>query len=100
MKFTFEKRVLMSQAMPHLWRAIEEELAARVGATAALDIRAGGRSRSSILNVHCQYRTAHPTEPFPPDCPTYAEVQEYMEFVRKGRDHPKIITLAEWPPPW
>ena len=100
LKFTFEKRVLMREAMPRLWRTVEEELAGRLGATAALDIPLRGRTQSATLNIHCQYRTAFPNDPFPADCPDWTDVQEYMELIRVGRQHPKIITLAEWPPQW
>jgi len=100
LRFSFEKRVTMSDAVPRLWRAVEGELEDRLEAKAALDIPGGGRTRSSLELVNCEYRTSYPAEPFPPDCPTYEDVQDYKERIRHGQKHPKIVNLLAWPPNW
>ena len=51
------------------------------------------RRRPLFLMAHCEYRTEFASEAFPPDCPTFGEVKEYEEAIRRGRQHPKIINL-------
>lgn len=100
LKFTFEKRAIMSHGVPRLWKAVEGELGDRLAAKTALDIPGGGRTRSLLEQVNCEYRTSYPAEPFPTDCPTYDDVQDYKERIRQGQKHPKIVNLLAWPPNW
>ena len=100
LKFTFEKRVKMSHAMPLLWKVVEGELKRRLRTKTVLHTPGGGRVLTSIECINCEYRTSRPTEPFPPDCPTYDDVQGYKESIRRGRKHPKIVNILTWPPDW
>ncbi len=96
----FMQRADMHRTLPALTRAIEEELRDRLKAAGALHVSPLAGSGDAILGAHCEYRTAFPGDAFPPDCPTFAEVEEYQEAVRQGREHPKIINILSWPPNW
>lgn len=100
LKFTLEKRAKMIHAVPLLWKAVEGELEQRLGTKTVVHTPGGGRARSLLKLVNCEYRTLCPTEPFPPDCPTYDDVQNYNELTRRGREHSKIINLLKGPPDW
>lgn len=67
LKFTFEKRVMMGHSVPLLWKAVEGELERLLGVKTVLRSPGGGRVRSFLEQVNCEYRTSSPTEPFPPD---------------------------------
>ena len=100
LKFTVEKRAKMIHAVPLLWKVVENELKQRLGTNTVVHTSGGGRVLSSVERVNSEYRTSYPAEPFPPDCPTSNDVQDYKELVRKGREHSKIIKFLEWPPAW
>ncbi len=100
LKFTFEKRLAMSRAVALLWNAAEGELKRRLGTKPVLNTPGGGRVRSLLEQVHCEYRTSCPAEPFPPDCPTHNDVEDYKELTRRGRTHPKVVNILDWPPNW
>ena len=100
LKFTVEKRAKMIHAVPLLWKVVENELKQRLGTKTVVHTSGGGRVRSSVELVNCEYRTSYPAEPFPPDCPTSDDVQDCKNLVRKGREHCKIIKFLAWPPAW
>jgi hypothetical protein len=100
LKFTVEKRAKMSHAVPLLWKVVENELKQRLGTKTVVHASGGGRVLSSVELVNCEYRTSYPAEPFPPDCPTFDDVQDYKELLRKSREHSKIIKFLELPPAW
>jgi hypothetical protein len=100
LKFTVEKRAKMSYAVPLLWKVVENELKQRLGTKIVVHASGGGRVRSLVECVNCEYRTSHPAELFPTDCPTFNDVQDYKELLQKGREHAKIIKFLEWPPAW
>jgi hypothetical protein len=50
--------------------------------------------------ANCQYQTAYPSEPLPQDCVRADDIQESLTFLQHGHQHPKVITLLEWPPQW
>ncbi|MBI4590538.1 MAG: hypothetical protein HY725_17040 [Candidatus Rokubacteria bacterium] len=100
LEHNFMQRVEMKLHLPDLVRAVEEELRARLNAADALSVSPLSGPGDAIIHTHCEYRTAFPDQPFPPDCPTSAEVEEYKETVRRGQQHPKIINLLAWPPDW
>ncbi|MBI2360558.1 MAG: hypothetical protein HYV04_16920 [Deltaproteobacteria bacterium] len=100
LKFTLEKRAKMIHAVPLLWKPVEAELKQRLGTKTVVHTPGGGRARSLLKPVNCEYRTSCPAEPFPPDCPTYNDVQDYKERTGRNRGHPKIVNILEWPPDW
>lgn len=100
LKTIFEKRLAMTLAVPEIWRVGEEELRERLGTHEDLEMPIRSRSRSSTMNVNCEYRTESPDEPFPSDCPTYDDVKRYQQFLMAGQNHDRITQLLEWPPSW
>jgi hypothetical protein len=44
--------------------------------------------------ANCQYETAYPSEPFPPDCITSEDILHY------GSRHREGIEIMQWPPHW
>jgi hypothetical protein len=101
LEHSFEHREIIKRTLPDLVRAIEEELRTRLEATQALHISPLNSPGDSVVLGHCEYRTEFPDEPFPPDCPTFVEVEKYQETFKKGNQHPKIINLlpshtAKW----
>jgi hypothetical protein len=100
--YTFEKRLTLNLLAPKLRRAVEDELANRLSASAAIrlaeDIGRGSMTRNTMYP--CEYRTAFPSHAFPSDAPTMTDVHEYLEATRRGQTHPKIITFIEGPPRW
>ncbi len=100
LKFTFEKRAKMIHAVPLLWKTVEGELRQRLGTKTVVHTPGGGRVRSSLELVNCEFRTSCPAEPFPPDCPSYDDVTNYKELIRRGLEHSKIVNILAWPPNW
>lgn len=100
LEHNFMQRLNMKQTLPNLVRAIEEELRTRLKATEALRISPLAGPGDLITMAHCEYRTEFAGEAFPPDCPTFGEVKEYEEAIRRGRQHPKIINLPPPPADW
>ena len=100
--YTFEKRLALHQLVPKLRRAVEDELADRLGATAVLRIseEVGRGTMTRNIQYPCEYRTAFPSEAFPSDAPTMRDVDEYREAFRRGEQHAKIITFIDGAPRW
>jgi hypothetical protein len=44
--------------------------------------------------ANCQYETSYPSEPFPRDCITAADIPHY------GSQHREGIEILQWPPVW
>lgn len=100
LQHNFMQRVEMKLQVPDLARVVEDELRARLDVTEALPVSPLSGPGDRITVNHCEYRTASPNETFPPDCPTLAEVEEYEEATRGGREHPRIISLLPSPADW
>jgi hypothetical protein len=90
----------MIHAVPLLWKAIEGELKQRLQTSTVVHEPGGGRIRASIEHINCEYRTSFPGETFPPDCPTFEEVEDFNDLIPKGCTHLKIVNLLPWPPNW
>jgi hypothetical protein len=90
----------MAQAVPEIWRVVEEELRERLRTHEDLKIPIRGRSVSTTMHINCEYRTTRPEESFPSDCPTYGDVVAYQELLKAGRSHERINQLLGWPPSW
>jgi hypothetical protein len=50
-------------------------------------------SSSVLCQANCQYKTAYPAEPFPQDCVSPDDIEEYRTHLQQERRHPKVITL-------
>jgi hypothetical protein len=96
LEHNFEQRIIIKYTLPKLVHAVEEELRTRMDAAQSLRVSPLDGPGDTVVIVHCEYRTEFPDEPFPPDCPTFVEVEEFQEASRKGHQHPKIINLLSF----
>jgi hypothetical protein len=96
---SFEHRAIMHTELPKLSKVAEEELRLQLGVTHALNVSPFSGPGDNLILVHCEYRTSFPDQKFPIDCPSFAEVDQYLKRPDQS-NHPKIINLLSWPPGW
>jgi hypothetical protein len=99
MDYDAQDRITMFTVYRRLRSAVAEELRCQLQRPES-SLSPSPDVYSNEASTHCQYKTAYPAEPFPQDCVRAEDIQEYRTLLQHGRQHPKVITLLQWPPEW